>query len=54
MSDAAGNTLDSTKQTVGSSMTFNLRGAKARYYIVWITDLGANSSVRINEVTGRG
>ena len=45
--------VDSTKQTVGSSLTFNLRGAKARYYIVWITDLGSNASVRINEVTAK-
>ena len=55
----AGNTvgssakIDSSKQTVGARTTFDLGGATARYYIVWITDLGANVSVRINEVTAR-
>jgi serine/threonine protein kinase len=55
----AGNTvgttlkIDSSKQSVGSSTTFSLHGAKARYYIVWITDLGSNSSVRVNEVTAK-
>src|SRR3954454_5413575 len=56
----AGNTLgsstmkvDSSKHSVGSSTTFSLGGAKARYYIVWITDLGSNASVRINEVTAK-
>jgi serine/threonine protein kinase len=43
--------VDSTKQTVGASTTFGLRGATARYFIVWITDLGGLQSARINEIT---
>jgi serine/threonine-protein kinase len=56
----AGNTLsstlkvDSSKQQVGATTTFALRGATARYFVVWITDLGSNSSVRIDEVTAKG
>jgi serine/threonine-protein kinase len=56
----AGNTLstsmqiDAAKQTVGAATTFTLRGATARYYVVWITDLGSNSSVRITEVRAKG
>jgi serine/threonine-protein kinase len=45
--------IDSSKQQVGSSTTFDLRGARARYYIVWITDLGGNASAHVNEVTAR-
>jgi serine/threonine protein kinase len=56
----AGNTLgtsakvDSAKQTIGASTTFTLRGAKARYYIVWITNLGSNASAQLAEVTAKG
>jgi hypothetical protein len=46
--------IDSAKQTVNASTTFDLRGAKARYYIVWITSLGRYDSVHVNEVTARG
>jgi hypothetical protein len=46
--------VDASSQTVGSRTTFALAGANARYYVVWITDLGANSSVRVTEVTARG
>jgi len=46
--------IDSSSQTVGASTSFTLHGAHARYYIVWITNLGSNVSARINEVTGRG
>jgi len=35
------------------STTFALSGAAARYYVVWITNLGAASSVDVNEVTAR-
>jgi len=45
--------IDSAKQQVGPSTTFALHGAHARYYIVWITDLGEHSSVHVNEVTAR-
>jgi serine/threonine-protein kinase len=37
-------------QEVGGNTTFSLKGDAARYYVVWITDLGSNSSVEINEV----
>jgi hypothetical protein len=37
-------------QEVGGNTTFTLDGGAARYYVVWITDLGSNSSVEINEV----
>jgi hypothetical protein len=57
----AGNTLggstmkiDSSQQSVSSSTTYTLRGAKARYYILWITGLGSNTSVRVNEISAKG
>ncbi|HEX3686054.1 MAG TPA: protein kinase [Gaiellaceae bacterium] len=37
-------------QEVGGNTTFSLEGDPAQYYEVWITDLGSNSSVEINEV----
>jgi serine/threonine protein kinase len=46
-------TVVSGSQTVGSSATFTLRNGDARYYVVWITDLGTNSSVHVDEVTAR-
>jgi hypothetical protein len=33
---------------------FSLSHADARYYVVWITDLGSNASVHVNEVTAHG
>ena len=47
-------TSDSTSQRVGSRTTFSLAGHSARYYVIWITNLGAHSSVHVNEVTARG
>jgi serine/threonine-protein kinase len=44
----------SSSQTVGTRTTFALKGRKARYYLVWITGLGGNDSVDVNEVTARG
>jgi eukaryotic-like serine/threonine-protein kinase len=44
---------DSGSQTVTGTTTFSLQGATARYYVVWITNLGPNSSVEINEVRAR-
>ena len=44
----------SDSQTVGTSTKFTLHGADARYYVVWITDLGQNTQVHVNEVTARG
>jgi eukaryotic-like serine/threonine-protein kinase len=56
----AGNTIGSTpprinsaSKTVSGTTTFTLHGATARYFIVWITNLGPNSSVRIEEVTAK-
>jgi hypothetical protein len=37
---------------VGGNTTFTLTGDPAQYYLVWITDLGSNSSVEVNEVKG--
>jgi hypothetical protein len=41
-------------QTVNSSTTFAVSGAAARYYVVWITNLGSHASVDVNEVKARG
>ena len=40
-------------QTMSRRTTFSLQGARARYLVVWITDLGPNASVHVNEVTAR-
>jgi predicted Ser/Thr protein kinase len=45
---------DSGSRTVDGSATFALRGRRARYYVVWITNLGSNASVDVNEVKARG
>jgi serine/threonine-protein kinase len=44
----------SKSQLVGARTTFTLTGRRLRYYVVWITDLGSNSSVHVNEVTAKG
>jgi eukaryotic-like serine/threonine-protein kinase len=44
---------DSASQTVNARTTFKLRGRGARYYVVWITNLGSYQSVHVNEVTAR-
>jgi tRNA A-37 threonylcarbamoyl transferase component Bud32 len=44
----------SDSKTVGHSTTFMLRRADARYYVIWITDLGPNSSVHVNGVSAKG
>ena len=55
----AGDTLDgpfsddSRSQTVAAATTFTLDGRAARYYVLWITNLGTVDSVHVNEVTGR-
>ncbi|HEV8098599.1 MAG TPA: protein kinase, partial [Gaiellaceae bacterium] len=41
-------------RSVGGNTTFTLKGGPAQYYVVWITDLGSNSSVDVKEVTARG
>jgi len=43
----------SDSQTVGTSTAFTLRGQAARYYVVWITDLGGNDAVHLNQVTAK-
>jgi serine/threonine-protein kinase len=48
-------TAVSGSQQIGGQTTFSLRaGSAARYYLVWITDLGPNSAAQINEVTAKG
>jgi eukaryotic-like serine/threonine-protein kinase len=44
----------SKSRTAAFNTTFELNGSSARYYLVWITDLGPNSSVELNEVTAKG
>jgi serine/threonine-protein kinase len=46
-------TDDSRSQTVGAETTFALDGRTARYYVLWITNLGTVDSVHVNEVTAR-
>jgi eukaryotic-like serine/threonine-protein kinase len=41
----------SDPRTVGTSTVFTVRGGAERYYVVWITDLGGNEAVHLNEVT---
>jgi serine/threonine protein kinase len=43
----------SDSQTVGGATTFTLRNARARYFVVWITDLGQNAQVHVDEVTAK-
>ena len=47
-------TADAASEQVGSRTTFALRGRSARYYVVWVTNLGANGSVHVNEVLAKG
>jgi len=46
-------TQDSSPKTINGSAVFPLRGTTGKYYEVWITDLGSNSSAHVNEVTAR-
>jgi eukaryotic-like serine/threonine-protein kinase len=46
--------VDSASKRVGAKTVFTLHGAKARYYILWITNLGTGDSADVNEVTARG
>jgi serine/threonine-protein kinase len=46
-------TADAPSEQVGAQATFALSGHTAQYYVVWITDLGSNSSVHVNEVRAR-
>jgi serine/threonine-protein kinase len=42
---------DSAEQTGSATTTFTLEGNEARYYLIWLTNLGPEDQVRINEVT---
>jgi eukaryotic-like serine/threonine-protein kinase len=42
---------DSSSETVAARTTFVLQGHAARYYVVWITNLGPHRQVHVNEVT---
>jgi serine/threonine-protein kinase len=44
----------SDSRAVGERTAFSIRGKAARYYVVWITDLGTNNVVHVNEVTAKG
>jgi predicted Ser/Thr protein kinase len=44
----------SGSQVVNGKGVFKLHGPAQRYYVVWITDLGSNDSVHVNEVTAKG
>jgi serine/threonine-protein kinase len=46
-------TAVSGSQTVGASTTFSLRGAAARYYLIWITQLPTGGVAHVNEVTAK-
>ncbi len=46
-------TDDSPSKPGGATTTFRLNGKTARYYVIWITDLGDNAAVHVNEVTAR-
>ena len=41
---------DSSQRTVRAETTFVLEGRSARYYVLWITNLGPHDSVHVNEV----
>ncbi len=43
----------SSSKTVTGTTSFTLDGSSHRYYVVWITNLGPNSVVHVNEVTAR-
>jgi serine/threonine-protein kinase len=43
----------SDSRTAAGTTVFTLRGNAARYYVVWITDLGGNDAVRVNEVRAK-
>jgi eukaryotic-like serine/threonine-protein kinase len=46
-------TPDSDSEVGSSHTVFDLHGATARYYLIWITNLGPANYVGIGEVTGR-
>jgi eukaryotic-like serine/threonine-protein kinase len=52
-SSSGGFSSVSAPQTVGDRTVFSIRGDAAQYYTVWVTDLGPNNVVHVNEVTAR-
>jgi serine/threonine-protein kinase len=44
---------ESSSKVVGRRTTFTLDGKSARYYVVWITDLGPATFAHVNEVRAR-
>jgi serine/threonine protein kinase len=46
--------VDSASQSVGTTTTFQLRGKRSAYWVVWITSLGSNPHAYITEVTAKG
>jgi serine/threonine protein kinase len=46
-------TVAAEAQQVGEETTFELGDAEGRFWLVWITNRGDNSAVRINEITAR-
>jgi eukaryotic-like serine/threonine-protein kinase len=44
----------SDPRTVGRTTPFTLSGKPARYYVVWITNLGTDDAVHVNEVKAKG
>ena len=44
-------TDDSAAETVGTTTTFTLAGATARYYVLWITKLPPTRKVKVSEIT---
>jgi serine/threonine-protein kinase len=53
-SSTGGFTSVSGSSVVGTSTTFSVDGSAERYYLLWVTDLGGNPRVEVNEVTARG
>jgi serine/threonine-protein kinase len=47
-------TQDSAAQRVNGSTTFDLNGANARYYVLWITRLPPGNKAEVDEVTTSG
>jgi hypothetical protein len=44
---------DSPTKRVGAHTTFTLNGTSARYYVLWITNLGPSAFAHVNEVKAR-
>ena len=51
--DGGGFARVSTSKTTGLATTFTVSGGSHRYYVVWITNLGRNSAVHVNEVRAK-